>query len=118
VAQLDKGCASHSALLAAAWAKAVRTTRHPTACLIMLLLLPRTLRVVLTVMLPSTRFSSQPTPTSFRARVTAGHTSRRYFSAVQQYKQHVQALVLQLLVHPADAMAPRLCSAAAALMLK
>ena len=28
-----------------------------------------------------TRLSSQPTPTSFRARVTAGHTSRRYFSA-------------------------------------
>jgi hypothetical protein len=93
VAQLDKGCAPHSALVAAAWAKAVRTTRHPTACPIMLLL-QRTLRVVLTVMLPSTRFSSQPTPTSFRARVTAGHTSRRYFSAVQQRKQHVQALIL------------------------
>lgn len=43
----------------------------------------RTLRVVLTVMLPSTRLSSQPTPTSLSERVTAGHTSRRYFSAGQ-----------------------------------
>ena len=34
-----------------------------------------------TVMEPSTRLSSQPMPCSFSAFVTAGHTSRRYFSA-------------------------------------
>mmetsp|Transcript_21641 Transcript_21641/g.60154 ORF Transcript_21641/g.60154 Transcript_21641/m.60154 type:complete len:217 (-) Transcript_21641:275-925(-) len=38
------------------------------------------LRVVRTVMEPSTRLSSQATPCSLRARVTAGHTSRKYFA--------------------------------------
>lgn len=46
------------------------------------------LRVVLTVMLPSTRFNSQPMPSSFRARVTAGHTSRKYFSAPSNVQSH------------------------------
>lgn len=36
--------------------------------------------VVLTVMEPSTRFSSQPMPCVFSVRVTAGQTSCRYFS--------------------------------------
>lgn len=54
----------------------------------------RTLRVVLTVMLPSTRLSSQPTPNSLSERVTAGHTSRRYFSAGQASGQ-VRAVVLE-----------------------
>jgi hypothetical protein len=36
--------------------------------------------VVFTVMLPSTRFSSQPNPYVFNVRVTNGHTSRKYFS--------------------------------------
>ena len=36
--------------------------------------------VVLTVMEPSTRLSSHAMPHSFSARVTDGHTSRRYFS--------------------------------------
>ena len=38
------------------------------------------LRVVRTVIEPSTRFSSHATPCSFSARVTEGHTSRKYFS--------------------------------------
>mmetsp|Transcript_9385 Transcript_9385/g.42782 ORF Transcript_9385/g.42782 Transcript_9385/m.42782 type:complete len:206 (-) Transcript_9385:38-655(-) len=36
--------------------------------------------VVFTVMEPSTRLSSHAMPNSFSARVTEGHTSRRYFS--------------------------------------
>ena len=38
------------------------------------------LRVVRTVMLPSTKLSSHATPTSASALVTPGHASRRYFS--------------------------------------
>lgn len=36
--------------------------------------------VVLTVMEPSTRLSSQPMPYGLSVRVTAGHTSCKYFS--------------------------------------
>ena len=38
------------------------------------------LRVVRTVILPSTKFNSQSMPCLERLRVTRGHTSRRYFS--------------------------------------
>ena len=49
-----------------------------------------------------TKLSSQATPTSFRARVTAGHTSRRYFSA----ERGTGALLGQSISDSACAQAP------------